>query len=1034
LSTGLLKVIRASAGSGKTYTLVKEYLCLALKSKDAGSYKQILAITFTNAAAAEMKDRFVQALLRFSLEEFSKDSMFKEIAGILRISEEELRQRASKMFRHVLHNYSLLSITTIDSFTHRLIRSFAKDLHLSHDFGIEMDFDAFNELLVSECFEEMNNDEELTHYLVQFALENLKEERNWDFKSELIQMAKLLTDEESIDALKEFEGISLKEFQEIRTKIYVKKAAYEKEIKRHADEGLALLANNDISLSDFSYSGGGFVSRLGNFSDLEIKKPGKRYLEMLEKSDWAKKGIDRANASRIENILPQLKVSMEAISDMVSDEKFIRYNLYKKVSNRIYSLGLLSRMRSISEKIKREKNILLISDFHRLIAEVVDDSPAPFIYERIGMRYKHILIDEFQDTSALQWNNALPLIVNSLGEGKMNLLVGDAKQSIYRWRGGHPAQFVNLPALSEKHTLQIGSHVLHSHFAETVLDTNYRSAEKVIKFNNKLYSNLKLYLDSNVLVYDKLEQKSHREIEGYVQVDEVRGKNVDESWHITSERILRAIEESIAAGYRPGDIAILVRRNIEAAEISSMLKKNNYQVETSESFLLINSPHVRSIMGYLSYTVNPSSKSAAVSLIQALSEIRADISLEGWVVDSGQKISRNSLPDLQKYLSKYFNFTVIDNSWSPYHFVIKLINCFGFSADVYLEFLLEHIRQRTLSEKKSMLNLIDWWEEKKEKLNITTTADEHSIKLMTVHKSKGLQFPVVIYPRFAGRKAAIEKWVSLDKEEFGISRARLSLSKPDEGEPGIPEWKEENLMSNLDDINVCYVSTTRAEDRLYIINEVRDGANFWLTEKLKEVLNKELSDLRTSDTQWTIGSPNAIKPKEYSDLHAEFVHWNEEPVIPGVNFKNNSAAFQSAEMKFGEIIHFCLSIYSSDQNLNDLIGLAFSQYPDSLYLDRDEIKVHLEKIVEHPKISDWYKPGLNVKAEMDLVNSLGKLLRPDRVVFYDDSIDIIEFKTGLSKEVHEDQVHEYKSVISELTSLPINCFLVYTDSIEVRQV
>lgn len=1033
LSTGLLKVIKASAGSGKTYTLVKEYLSLALRSKDAGAYRKILAITFTNAAAAEMKERFVKSLFRFSQDLSSQDPMFDDIARNLNLSGDELRERSGKMFRHVLHNYSLLSITTIDSFTHRLIRSFAKDLHLSHDFGIEMDIDAFGELLVSECFEEMNNDAELTNYLVQFAVENLKDERNWDIKSELMQMAQRLTEEDSIEALKELDGISLEEFQEIRRRVYSKKVKFEKEVKILADEGLEILASNGLNLKDFSYSGSGYVSRFQNFADLEIVRPGKRYLDMLHNSDWAKKGIDSATASKINAHVPTLQAILKALLDYVSDDNLARYHLYVKVISRIYSLGLLSRLKTISERIKRENNILLISDFHQLVSEVVDESPAPFIYERIGMRYSHILIDEFQDTSALQWNNALPLIVNSLGEGKTNLLVGDAKQSIYRWRGGHPEQFVRLPGLHEKHTRHIEERVLHEHFAEDILDTNYRSAENIIRFNNRLYNGLKKYLHTNERVYDKLEQNTHREVGGYVQIDEVTGKDREETWPKTTDKILDAVKASLEAGYRPGDIAILVRKNQEASDISKLLKQNNYEVETSESFLLLNSPQVRTVIGYLGYLVNPSSKSAALGVVQALSEIRQDISPEGWVRSSGRKISKDFLPDLQKYLSGFFDFSLLDKSWSPYHLVVKLIGCFEFTVDVYLEFLLEHVRQKTLSEKYSMLNLVRWWDEKKEKLNITTAANEHSVKLMTVHKSKGLQFPVVIYPRFAGKKRVSEKWVSLDKEEFGISKARVNLSKPEEGETPLPEWVEEELMSNLDDLNICYVSTTRAEDRLYVINEISERGNFWLSEILHEELQNEWSDLLVSEGRWALGEESAVN-RPYSGMSTETVSWkgvNSEPVM---NFKVEAGHYQSPEMKFGEIIHYCLSVYNAHQDIDEVISKARFHNPHWSDLNFDQIKQHFGKIIAHPQVSQWYNPGLNVKAETDLVSASGKVLRPDRVVFYADHIDVVEFKTGVPKEIHEVQVLEYKTVLSELNSLPVNCYLVYTENVEVRQV
>lgn len=1034
-STGLFKVIRASAGSGKTYSLVKEFLLLSLKTKDAGGYRSVLAVTFTNAAAAEMKERFVRMLHRFSRSGGGSEPMFEEVRSALGIGPEDLQARASAMFRHVLHNYSLLSITTIDSFTHKLIRSFARDLHLSHDFGIEMDTDTFNEMLVAECFEEMNSDAELKTYLVRFAIENLQEENKWNVKNDLQDIAKLLTDEESLEAIRSFENLDLNRIQEIRKKLFESIRDYRQTVKAVADRGVQLIESMNLVPADFKNAGRGYIGRLYACANFEFDLPSSTMLKLSSGGSIVRKDSDESTKQKVSSIEGELIGIFEELNLLLDEEKLGRYHLLHTVRNRIYSIGLLARLKQVAWKLKSEKNILLISDFHQLVGEVVKDSPAPFIYERLGMRFQHILIDEFQDTSALQWSNALPLIVNSLGEGKTSLVVGDAKQSIYRWRGGIPEQFVNLPELDSAKIKHTSGNFLKAHFADQILERNFRSASVIVDINNSLYHHLKACLGEHERVYDKLEQTSIRPVTGYFRNEIIRAESREESRPLLLTGIHNAIVESISDGYDAGDIVVLVRKNKDAAEVAAHLRSQGISVETSESFLLMNSPKVRAITGYMSYLINPKSRRAVVTVIEALAELNSEVTLYDWAISEGDMPSSKKLPDLKNYLTEFYDLTLSEEVWSPFHLAVKLAACFKFEADTYLEFLFDTIRQKIFSGRMSHLRFMEWWNEKADDLNIITTADRHSVKLMTVHKSKGLQFPVVIYPRFSGKDQSGEVWVDLDEEDFGLPRSRFRIGSGHISADLVALKNKHDDLSKLDDTNICYVATTRAEDRLYMMSEIVRDKGTWLTMTLAEIFMTHFKDLQTKDNCWESGLREKFDNSKRADITAETVNWN----IPALNrepvkFDSADDDFQSESMIYGEMVHYGLSVFQFTMTPGRLESMLQFNFPDSSKDMIDKALSRITEILRHPSIGSWFSAGVISKSEMDLVDENGKIFRPDKVIFGHEYVDVIEFKTGLPKAFHADQVRTYQRLISTMTALPVRGFLVYTENLKVIEI
>jgi len=1033
-TTGLFKVVRASAGSGKTYSLVKEFLLLALKTKSADYYKNILAITFTNAAAAEMKERVILRLKEIAAKVEVNNSLHQELVQTLNISPEELQARSAATYKHILHNYGQLSIQTIDGFTHKLIRAFARELRLSQDFSVEMDLDAFIELLVDRCLDSIGREEEITRYLELFALENLEEGSAWNIRTQLITFAKQLLKEETYDALEKLEHLKLGDFKKIKKRLYANKKAFENQLKGLGEAGLALLQQNGLGIDDFSYGKTGGMAMLRKLSNENYKYPSERFYTMLDGNNWYGKKTSPDKAEAIEGIRLPLQQILVQIAEQFSADKYGKYLLQDLILKNVYAIGLLNSLNEFSKQLKEENNVLLISDFHKLVNEVVSDSPAPFIYERIGNRYKHILIDEFQDTSALQWANAVPLIQNALGEGNMSLLVGDAKQSIYRWRGGRVEQFVDLPKVENKTNFVESNQFFESHFKEEILEHNYRSAKTIIDFNNRFYESLSPALGKKEIVYHKQAQKTVRKKEGYVQVDFVEEKNAVERWQQTSELILQFVQQSIVDGYSLSDIAVLTRKgDKEGGIVAALLAENGYAVVTQGSFLLNNSPKVRAVMAFLSYSDNPQKHFAAVELVKSLHEIDNTISLVDFVQHHIHGKGKTIGISLEEFLQSRFpkNYEAIT---SVYNHAISIIQRFGLKSDIYLESLLDHIRERTISRNMTLTAFLEWWEDSKEKTYISSSAGNNAIRIMTIHKSKGLQFPVVIYPRFASKDRTNDVWIETDEETTGLQTALVTPKQAEENEETPVTWPqefyEETEKQRLDDMNLCYVATTRAEDRLYMIIE-KGHSNTWFSAQIHNVLENSFSENR-NENSWTFGEreKHINKPSQetVSVISSDFIHKNRLKL----RLTKLREDF-SEELLQGNIIHETLAETTNANELDKIIQRvsALKRLDDTR---QEQLKKDISRIVHHPQFSKWFSNDAEIIAEREICTADGKVIRPDRVAIFNDHLDVVDFKTGIPNKKHEAQLKEYVRQLELIYNLPVNGYLLYTQNLELIEI
>jgi ATP-dependent helicase/nuclease subunit A len=500
------RIYSSSAGSGKTYQLTKEYLLLALGADDPAYFKRVLAITFTNDAAGEMKHRIVNALRNFAYPKAGMlDALLAEVAEELGLSAGEVRRRAAATFRLVLYHYADFGVSTIDSFVQRIVTAFTRELGLPATFEVELDTDAVLQSAVAALLDKVNRDPNsklLSQTLAEYALGQAEEGKSWSrLPEELAGFGRVLFNETVQEAVAQLDKLSLADFRRLDKEIRARRGEIEAAFAQTQEVGAAILEQADVSVDDLYYgkSGIGQYVQKGVALLQADAGPNSYVRKTLNENKWhggkIKSPADKARVDAVREPLTALVATL----DKMRADYLPNYTLLAAMQPYLFHASLLSELNKIVEQISHERNVVLISEFNRRIASIVLTEPVPFLYERLGEKYEHILIDEFQDTSVLQWNNLLPLVENTLANGHNSLAVGDAKQAIYRWRGGEMEQILrlyqgNTEALAararepEMRELLRGRYeAFRGKLEPRALQVNYRSAREIVEFNNTFF-------------------------------------------------------------------------------------------------------------------------------------------------------------------------------------------------------------------------------------------------------------------------------------------------------------------------------------------------------------------------------------------------------------------------------------------------------------------------------------------------------------------------------------------------------------------
>ncbi len=1031
-------VYKSSAGSGKTFTLVKEYLSLILC--DPQKFSRVLAITFTNKAATEMKERVISTLHNIIAAE-QENSLIEIYKAKTKLSFEELKRQSSIVLALILHNYSEFSICTIDSFVHRIVRTFAYDLRIPAGFEVETDNKILIDKAIDLLIEQLGSNELLTRILLDFAENRITDESSWNIENSLKELSKILFQEDSLRYVEYLREMDMEILHAVAKKCTELNKTIENFVGTESGKILQLIRTENINPASFYQGNRGIYNYFkkiasGDFSVCDA--PSKYVLDTIENGKWTASKVSEIERASIETVSGKIKTAFDSIQDFWSREKADYYarNLLRK---NMFALSVLSEVEKLIHQISSEDKILHISEFGKRIAGIVAKESVPFIYERLGEKYQHFLIDEFQDTSVLQWQNLLPLIENSLSYESFNMVVGDAKQAIYRFRSGEVEQFVQLPLIYKKEQnpiLDIREKTLQRNYHEEFLDTNYRSKKEIIDFNNEFFETIKAVFPENLKKnYEKHEQKLDvNNIGGGVQISFLQKEDYR---NITLEKTEEFVVSLLQDGFRLKDIAVLCRKNSESDAIARFLSQKGYPIISSDSLLLKNSPVVIFMLAVFRWLHNPGDSIAASSMVYYL--IQQD------------RLSQTNFHDFlarykadKSYLNTCFQKADIVicrhelMSRNLYDMTENLIRQFSIdqSYDVYLQFFLDAVHDFMMKQNGSLSNFLLWWSEQESSLSVQTPENTDAIHITTIHKSKGLEFPAVIYP-FADSTAGINhqdlRWVLWHDEKIPeLEVALLPLQKDMEKTRYADVYSEENEKVFMDLINMLYVAFTRAADRLYILSQQpseKEGVKS-IPSLLFYYLNQK--ELWQSDQQtYVVSAPQVRIPKTENSatLNAELEclyssDWMEKLKISQTK-KIPFNTILAEEKKYkGNLIHFALSLIKTPDDIEPAVEkLEQKEWIDET--EKMQMVELLNEFIHHPQIKPFFESGQTVRTEAEYMDNKGELVRMDRIIFKENETILIDFKTGKPEKPDVEQILNYRFILETLQYPSVRPILIY---------
>ena len=1043
----MLKIMKASAGSGKTYSLTRTYISLLLRNDDRYAYRHILAVTFTNKATDEMKNRILKELHIMATDP-QNSSYKKDFVPSVFPSAELMQEKARCVLHDILHDYSAFAVSTIDKFFQQTLKAFSREIGQFASYQVELDKDSLVAESVDRLLDSLTEESgSLLSWLTTNVLEQIAQGGKYSLDANLSGMAVRLKSAQRQAELEkagidEDKAYSIESLMNIRRSCRDVMTAFRTQVKTRARKALHILESAGVKPED---SNRGFLKALYVYAELgehdQIDAPKDSFMTKAKDSEvW----FAKSKASKLLPLVyPFLEAPLEDFCDLWGKE-YALFNTARILDGQIYGLGVAGELRQTFNELMKEKNVLCIEDSNTILRDIIDGSDAPFVYEKLGVRFDHFLLDEFQDTSDVQWTNFSPLLHNSESQGGESLIVGDVKQSIYRWRGS------DWKLLDQKIPDEFESH------EEEVLDTNYRSLPNVVNFNNAFFKYSAQILDAMSgyggegpmqRIYSDVEQKVARgnADQGYVGLTFCSKEN-------ELEEVMNAVQQAIAKGAELSDIAILVRSNASGGQVASYLIDNGYAVVTDDSLKVKNSITVRRLVALMSYLVNPED-----SVSSYLAE-----SLDVQLPDEGA-----SLIDIAESLIRSLKEKDPDASWK--------------GEILYIQSFMDYIQDYVSSNGNSLRGFLKYWDG--EDPSISSPAAGNSIRVMTIHKSKGLDFPYVIIP-FAENITlykAGNHWCAPDLDGTVLSGVAdgvydVNLSSSSESTLFAEHYKNERFLQQVDNINTIYVAMTRAALGMHIIAktpsnkmlsaiEIGTAAEFtdfsqilynyaYTTslsssddEEVKHFSYGELPDFQcfrktgNSDERFVInagdGYPSIplnpqpgdgdcdVRERGRLKFSADSLDFFSEEGEAGIDASNRIK---------GIVLHDILSTVVVPEDLESAVLEALY---DGLITDV-QVPVIMGmlavRLAEAEKYGWFSAESSDVMNEISLIDTDGQVYRPDRVVRTGRKVVIIDYKFGEHYRKYERQMNKYMQLWRSMGYEDVSAFLWYIHTGEVVQV
>ena len=1091
-----LTVYKASAGSGKTFTLAMEYIKLLIDNPMR--YKNILAVTFTNKATEEMKTRILSRLYGLSHRLEDSEDYMRCIAADLGMSPATVGERAARALKYILHDYGYFRVETIDSFFQSVMRNLARELDLAANMRIGLNDKQVKDLAVDTIIEELDKSSKVMRWIQDFILSNIAEDKKWN----VIDDIKSFADQIFSDRYTEHsEAIGNKAEDDDFINAYIGRI---KEIKEHACENLPRYADRffeeleaaELKVTDLN-GGKGTSGIAAYFEKLKSGKydigGGATLKKHLESADnWAAK-----SKSNYATVVAIAESRLKPLLEQTEKERSKQWKLFKSAEVTLTHLNKLRLLNSIEKKmreINEETNTFMLRDTPYMLHELIETSDAPFIFEKIGSNIDYIMIDEFQDTSKVQWKNFKVLLNETMSRGAGgNLIVGDVKQSIYRWRSGDwrllnniTGQFDNAGEMLDIKTL----------------DTNYRSERNIIEFNNAffriaadiLFNEEKEIAPANaeqiVSAYADVEQKTagDKPADGEVRMKFFPGKSTDDD---ILRELVAIIDELVEAGVSCNDIAIIVRTNENIADIAEFFisEKPNINLVSDMAYRLDRSLAVLTIVKAMYVLLHPNDILSKAELSKCYRRVLGEecltmdadrLPLPDEFVRCREQLFDMPLSDLVERLYRIFGLSAL-NSQSAYMCAFN---------DCVTSFLQNYVADVGL--------FLERWEA--EYHERTIPADNvDGVRITSIHKSKGLEFDNVIVPYCDWRLESGRNtlWCEAGVEPFNeLPLVPLSYNKSLADTVYHDDYTEEHTQNSVDQLNLLYVAFTRAKKNLFVIGKCRDrryisplienvlpkladvlqGADYHAAPKPEKKKSRKQTEQPVADIVpaepvtfrfGRLALPKNHAAEEKNDItHSQTVgnedelnvysaEW--EPLkidietydsLVGVRQSNESDRFvsdndgdnkQEQYLDRGKIVHYVLSkIHTGDDIPAVLKAYKDEGLPYSDVITADEIESLLRGGMADERVSDWFSPHYRLFNECDIVyaDNDGNIYkrRPDRVLTDGKRFIVVDYKTGTKRTAYRDQVSLYIDLLHSMGHTDVSGYLWYIDLNEIEEI
>jgi ATP-dependent exoDNAse (exonuclease V) beta subunit len=1079
---GNVKIIAASAGSGKTYRLAYEYVKSVVD--DPAIYRHILAVTFTNKATEEMSSRILERLHELATD-VTKSPYLKDLMRDLApLDQVAIRARAAEAQRLILHDYSRFAVLTIDRFFQRLIRSFMRELGVDAGFNLELETDSLLELAADALIERAADDGPIRERVFAATTGRLEEGKRWSIREPLVALGGELFGEEYHRSRGEKSGEKGDEdgggrddgASTLIDEVVERAARAQSDMKTKAAETLSIIAGAGLSADDFRGRSKSFVSWLtkvaaGDF--LPLSAAARVALESGVAEAW----VVKTSPSRmvVEGLIPVLRPLLAELDTIYSENSRLVASARLLRENR-HNFLLLGDLQTAIEAICREKNIVPISETNRMIARLVAGNDTPFIFERAGSYFSRFFIDEFQDTSVAQWENFLPLLRNAIASeaGFPVMLIGDVKQAIYRWRGS------DWRILSRRVREQMGAARVDN---SESLSTNRRSLRRVVEFNNmavgRLIEATGGLLDAMIaeareagsLYAAEADSLTGMLTEAYRDHTQKPGGDADEGYvtltvygpdneGVYTPPVVERIEELQSRGFRAGDIAVLVRSNTQGARVAQMLlerKRLNpsssycYDVVTAEALTVGASAASRFIIACLMLSANP-----ADTIQRAI--------FNRW-------LGRDFDAPLTKIETEFFGRLAALSPEEAFEEVVLRFGLHERSTDVaYIQAVHQQITTFSSRSVADLPLFLKWWNEHGADESITMQQEGGAITVSTIHKSKGLQYKVVIIPYLSwsmapdARGRPLVVWSESDESGLGnVGAIPINYKSLMADSWFSTRYYREQVLAHIDAANMFYVAVTRAASELHLMtsSNPREGRGS-VGNLLRNVLN-----IHEDFTEW--GQPLRMAEAAAKEVAEGATEWatkgaaegaaEESPApknsragdavlhtyptsrpgakmriqLPQTRYLEDAAADLSPR-DFGVLMH---RAFERAVTVDDVHRALATMSAGALISPVEQ--AHLKEVIEHtlanPLVAEWFAGDWEaVRNEGDILTPLDTgTKRPDRVMIRGGRAVVVDYKFGrLKSPAHGKQLRDYMHLLAEMGHTDISGYIWYVslDSIE----